>query len=264
MLKRVRLYFKLINICIRSQMQHRASFIMLLIAYFFSTMVDLLGIWVLFDRFKMIKGWTLPEIALIYGVMHMGFSLSEVAARGFDTVGEIIKSGEFDRILLRPCGTILQVATRQFQLLRLGRFFQGLLVLIWACMQLQIAFISWNTSVLILSILGIATLFYGLNVLQGTLSFWSTETLELMNITTYGGLESGQYPMSIYPLGFRYFFTFFIPLALVSYYPIAILAQHESYPLWVACLAPFCGLIFLYFTCKIWHFGVRHYHSTGS
>lgn len=264
MIEKFRLYFRLVNVSFRSQMQHRASFLMLSFAHFISTFVDIIGIWVLFDRFKLVKGWTLPEVALLYGIMHMGFAVAEASARGFDKFSHIVKNGDFDRILLRPCGTMLQVATLDFQMMRIGRFLQGLVVLIWACHTLQLPLISIKTFVILFAIIGTSCLFYGLFVIQAALCFWTTESLEIMNITTYGGVEAGQYPMSIYNSGFRLFFTFIIPLACVAYYPIATVLQHETIPLWLGMIAPLSGLLFLMFSCKLWEFGVSRYHSTGS
>lgn len=264
MLDSISLYFKLVGICFKSQMQHRASFIMLALAHFLSTFVDILGIWVLFDRFKVLQGWTLSEMALIYGIIHMGFASAEAIARGFDTFSQLVKMGDFDRILLRPLGTIFQVATRDVQLMRIGRFLQGFVVLLWGFSELQLSFFSLHLLVIFLSILGATCLFYGLFVFQATLSFWTTETLEIMNITTYGGVETGQYPMSIYPVPFRLFFTFIIPLSCVAFYPIATLLGHESIPLGFALLFPLAGACFLYVAFQLWKVGVNHYQSTGS
>ncbi len=264
MLKSIRLYFKLVQVSFKSQMQHRASFLMLTAAHFLSTFVEIFGIWVLFDRFKTIQGWTLEELALIYGIMHMGFAASEALARGFDTFYQLVKQGDFDRLLLRPLSTVFQVATREIQMMRLGRFLQGLIVLIWAFRALHLSLFSWHMSTIILAIIGTTCLFYGLFVLQATLSFWTIESLELMNIVTYGGVESGQYPMSIYPSSFRLFFTFIIPLACVAYYPIATLLKHEALPIWLGALLPLCGVVFLLVACQLWKVGVHHYHSTGS
>src|SRR5207237_563619 len=116
----------------------------------------------------------------------------------------------------------------------------------------------------LLAILGTAAVFYGLFIAQATLTLWTTETLELMNITTYGGLEVGQYPMSIYKPVLRGFFTFIIPLACVAYYPIATTLNHEAIPLWIGSLAPLSGLIFLYLSIQLWKLGIRRYNSTGS
>lgn len=264
MIDKLRLFFRLVGISFRSQMQHRASFFMLASTYFLSTFVDIIGIWVLFDRFKMVQGWTLEELAIIYGIMHMGFSIPEAFARGFDNFGQIVKNGDFDRILLRPIGTLFQMASREIQWIRMGRFLQGFAVLLWGCMELQFSLISWHAIVIVFAILGTAGLFYGLFIVQATLTFWTTETLELMNITTFGGLETGQYPISIYNPVLRGFFTFIIPLACVAYYPIATVLRHETIPMWLGTMAPFAGLFFLYLSCQLWKLGVRHYHSTGS
>lgn len=259
---KLKLFFRLIGISFKSQMQHRASFLMLITTYFLSTFVDIIGIWVLFDRFEMVQGWTLQEVAIIYGIMHVGFSIPEAFARGFDNFGLLIKNGDFDRILLRPLGTLYQMASREIQWMRLGRFLQGGLILAWGCMKLP--FTSYHALIIVLAILGTAAVFYGLFILQATLTFWTTETLELMNIATFGGLEVGQYPISIYNPILRGFFTFIIPLACVAYYPIAAALNHETIPMGLATIAPFGGFIFLYFSIKLWKLGVRQYSSTGS
>lgn len=257
------LYWQLVLIALRAQMQYPTSFVMLATAHFFSTFVDILGIWVLFDRFKLIQGWTLPEVGLIYGIIHMGFALAETLARGFDTFSLMVKNGEFDRLLLRPLSTLLQVAACDVQLMRLGGFLQGLIVLLISAWSLQIPIISSIVLLIILSIAGTAALFYGLLIMQAALSFWTIETLELMNITTYGGVETGQYPMSIYKPPLRLFFTFVIPLAFVAYYPVATALLHEPFPLMAGLLFPLAGWLFLALACAFWHYAVRAYQSTG-
>lgn len=259
----LRLYWKLLGVSFRSQMQYRASFFMLALTHFISTFSEIIGIWVLFDRFKMVKGWTLEELALIYGIMQMGFATAEATARGFDKFSELVRNGDFDRVLLRPIGTLVQIASREVQMMRIGRFLQGLFILLWGCSVLKISLFSHHTLTIVLSFIGAACLFNGLFVIQAAISFWTVETLELMNITTYGGLETGQYPMSIYNKGFRLFFTIIIPLACVAYYPIASLI-HGTVPLWLGMLLPLAGILFLCLACQFWKLGVRHYHSTGS
>jgi len=244
-------------------MQYSASFLTLCIAHLFSTSIYFLGVWVLFDRFQMVKGWTVYEVGLIYGIVHIGFGLGESFARGFERFSYMLIQGDFDRVLLRPINPLLQIAAHDIQLLRLSRCIQGAFILGWSASHFSFAFISIQTLVIIFSIIGTTCLFYGLLVIQAALSFWTTETLEIMNITTYGGLQTGQYPMSFYNRSFRLIFTFVIPLSCVAYYPIAALLQRESIPIWAASIAPVTGLIFLYLACQLWHIGSRRYHSTG-
>ena len=125
----LRLYARYIAISIRGQMQYRASFAMLSTGYFLMTGLDFAALWVLFSHFGSIQGWKLPEVALLYGMVNIAFALAEGVARGFDTFGTWVRSGDFDRILLRPRSSVLQLMGQEFHLLRIGRFLQALAVL---------------------------------------------------------------------------------------------------------------------------------------
>lgn len=267
MLDDLALYGRYISISFRGQMQYRASFIMLSLGQFTMTGLEFLGIWVLFERFQRIEGWTLQEVALFYGIINMAFALTDATSRGFDAFAEYVKAGEFDRILLRPRSTVLQLAGQELTLRRIGRFSQGFLVFLWASNALAIDWTAAKLLLLALTILGGACLFYGLIVLQATLCFWTTESLEIMNTVTYGGVETAQYPLEIYRTWFRRFFTFIIPLACVSYYPTLGLldrADPLGSPATLHWVAPLVGFFFFALCLQVWKFGVRHYRSTGS
>ena len=252
------------GVSIRSQMQHRASFFMETVANFFASMTDILGIWILVDRFQVIQGWTLKELAIIYGIIHIGFAIGEATARSFEKFSRMIIKGDFDRLLLRPLGTLFQVASSHVQVLKAGRLLQGAIVLCWGFYELNFSLFSFHTLVILLCILGTICLFYGLFIVQATFAFWTTDTLQLMHIVTYGGRETGQFPFTIFPFGFRLFFTCVIPIATVAYYPVATLLAHESLPFWIALLAPLSGIVFLFLSTQFWKLGVRRYHSTGN
>jgi ABC-2 type transport system permease protein len=84
-----------------------------------------------------------------------------------------------------------------------------------------------------------------------------------MNTVTYGGVETAQYPMSIYRTMFRRFFTFVVPLACVTYFPLRDAIDPSGFSL-IGMLAPWVGPIFFGLTMGIWKLGLRHYTSTGS
>jgi len=261
------LYLRLLGASIRSQMQYRASFVMLSIGHFLGTGVEFLALWALFDRFGTLRGWTLAEVAFFYGAVNVAFASSESLARSFDTFGDLIRSGEFDRILLRPRSSALQVAGREAQLMRIGRFAQGAIVLLWAAAALGVRWTAPRVALLVASLVGGTCLFIGLLVLQATMAFWTTETLEIWNTVTYGGVETAQFPISIYRPWFRAVFTFIVPLAAVTYYPsLPILGRADALgsPVWFQCLSPLIGVGFLILALQVWRLGVRHYHSTGS
>lgn len=266
MLDDARLYLRYVTISVKSQMQYRGSFIMSSLGHFLVTGIEFVAILVLFTRFGSIRGWSLPEVALCYGIVNIAFAISDAISRGFDLFGLMVKSGDFDRLLLRPRSTALQVAGQELTMRRIGRFAQGLLVLLWSAHALDVAWSPAKVALTAAAVLGGASLFAGLFVLQATLAFWTTESLEIVNTVTYGGVETAQFPLSIYRPWFRRFFTAVVPLATVSYFPaLAILERTASgVPALLQWTAPAFGFAFLLIALHIWKFGVRHYCSTGS
>ncbi len=261
------LYLRYAGVSVRGQMQYRASFFMMAFGNLLLTGIDFLAIWALIDRFGSIRGWRLQEVALLYGMVNVAFALSEAFARGFDVFPNMVRSGDFDRILLRPRSAALQVVGQELQVFRIGRFSQGLAVLLWGAWSLHVVWTVPKVLLCTASILGGACLFSGLFVLQATLAFWTTSTLEIINTVTYGGVETAQYPLSVYRPWFRQFFTYVVPLACINYLPAhAILERPDPLgsPVWLHYGAPAFGFLFLLVTLQIWEFGVRHYRSTGS
>jgi ABC-2 type transport system permease protein len=258
------LYKHYIGISMRAQMQYRASFLMMVVGFFLTTAIEFFGIWALFARFGNLRGWTLPEIALFYGVTHLAFAFAEMFGRGFDTFPNLVKTGDFDRLLLRPRSTILQVIGGEISLMRVGRILQAFPILLWGMHATGTVWSVGKAALLVGAIAGGAALFVGLFIMQAALSFWTIEALEIANILTHGGTETGQYPLDIYRAWFRAFFTFVVPLACANVLPLKVILQRPDALPVVGALSPLLGLLFLALALLAWRQGVRHYHSTGS
>jgi ABC-2 type transport system permease protein len=261
------LYCKYAAISIRGQMQYRASSIMASLGHLIQVGTEFLSVWALFDRFGNLQGWSLAEVSLFYGMINIAFSISEAAVHGFDTFPSMVKNGGFDRFLVRPRSTAVQVASREFQLVRVGRLAMGLVVLTIGAASLGQSWTLERLVIVLGAIAGGAFLFSGLAVLQATAAFWTTEGLEIAYTVTAGGVETARYPLALYRPWFRRFFTWVVPLAAVSYYPaMAILSRPDPLgsPPWFQKLAPLIGVAFFVISLQVWKIGVRHYRSTGS
>ena len=263
----LQLYGQYIALSFRSQMQYRASFAMMSIAYFAGTGIEFVGIWSLFDRFTLLRTWSLPEVALFYGMVTMAMSLTKTVSYGYDRFEDMVKSGDFDRLLLRPRSTALQLLSQRLQVARIGHFGQAFCVLLWACWELDIVWSPARLFLLAAAIVGGAGVFKGLFILRATMCFWTTEGLEITSALSYGGVETARYPLNIYRQWFRRLFTYVVPLAFISYYPaLAILERPDPLgsSLYFQWAAPLVGFAFLALSLVVWGWGVRHYRSTGS
>ena len=261
------LYINYVAISLRGQMQYRVSFILGTLGQLLGTGVEFVGILALFERFESLSQWSLAEVAFFYGLVNVAFAFTDTLSRGFDHVGDLVRTGEFDRMLLRPRSTVLQLIGQEFTLKRFGRFLQGGAVLVWSTLYLDIAWSPWVLALTATTVFCGACFFLGLFINIGTLSFWTTETLELMNVLTYGGIEASKYPLAIYRPWFRRFFTMVIPMGCVTYFPVlAILGRADPLGTSLAFqyAAPLFGLLYFILSLLIWRLGLRHYRSTGS
>jgi ABC-2 type transport system permease protein len=259
------LYFKYLRMLFKAQMQYRASFLLLSIGQCVAPLTVFAGLYILFQRFGQIQGWSFYEVALTFGVIHMAFSISECFARGFDSFSVLVGGGDFDRLLVRPRGTVVQVMGSRFEFTRIGRLAQGTIVLVWAIAGLDIVWTAPKLATLALMVTSGVFIFTGIFILAATLCFWTIQGLEVANIFTDGGREMAQYPLNIYEKWATRFFTFVIPFGCVNYYPLLyVLDRTNSGPDIAYMLAPLAGIAFIIPCLLVWRFGVRHYRSTGS
>src|SRR3712207_3333807 len=109
----------------RGDLQYRASFVLQLIGNFGLYMLSFAGIFILFGHFETMAGWEVGEIAFLYGLSGTAFGVAHLLAAGFSTFDRLLVRGDFDRLLVRPVGTLPQVLATDVQLRRLGDVLQG-------------------------------------------------------------------------------------------------------------------------------------------
>lgn len=262
----LQLYGRYVVVGYRAMMLYPGAFVLRAIAQFTITLIEFASVWAMFSRFRHVQGWSFAEVALFYAIASIAFAIGDGLSRGFDNVGPLfIKTGNFDRLLLRPRSTALQVTAQEFPLNSLGRLVQGFVALGVAVTLLKP---HWGVSealLLLWAVLGGGSLFYALKTFEGTLAFWTTEGLEVANTLTYGGEAAAQYPLDIYARWFRRFLLYVVPIGCSLYLPVALALGHDSgVPPLLAALAPVTGFAFLAVALWVWGFGLRHYGSTGS
>ncbi len=264
----LRLYARYVGVSFRAQMQYRMSFLLNAVGQFLITVIEVAAIWALFDRFGNLPNWTLAEVCLFYGTVNISFALSDAVTPGFDYFGpQYIKTGNLDRLLLRPRSVVLQLFGHELALRRVGRLLQGLAVFAYGVWQVPIDWHLLNVALFLFALAGGVALFVGLMIFQATLAVWTVESLEVMNTMTYGGVQTAQYPFNIYEGWFRKLFTLVVPLASVAYFPIVAL-MGKADPLGTNYLFQVCSpafaFLFLFASLAAFRFGLTRYQSTGS
>ena len=103
-----KLYLHYVSINVRCMMEYKTSFLLTAIGQFLVSFNVFLGIFFMFQRFSTVEGFTYSEVLLCFSIILLEFALAEMVARGFDTFSGMVRSGDFDRILVRPQSEIIQ------------------------------------------------------------------------------------------------------------------------------------------------------------
>ena len=293
----VHIYFILIASRVRSQMQYKVSFVADLLGNMIGTGVDFAALALIFGHVRAVAGWDLAEVAILYGLTTLSFACAELIGAGFDEFPKFVRQGRFDTLMVRPVGVFSQVLANDFVLKRLGRLAQGLAVMVVAIEAKGLHLAPWQWAVMVGAVACGTLCYMALFMVQAASCFWTVESLEAFNLLTYGGSEMITWPVDIYPVWLRRFFTFVVPLVFINYLParlilgkgagvagggltgagsvataaaatptIATAATTTATTLapWTGWLAPLVGVVVFLLARRVWDFGVRHYQSTGS
>ena len=252
---------------LRSQLQYRASFITQIIANGLVGLSEFAVILIFFRHVDEIGGWRIGEIAILYGIATISFGIGHFVASGLPRFSEQLIRGDFDQILTRPVSAFVQVMGSDIQLRRLGTIIQGAAAL---AVGLTLTDVPWDLARFVVLpgiVLGIVVLYTALFALEATVSFWTTQGIEAVNIATYGGNTVAAYPIDIFAAWLKRLFLFVVPLAFAVHIPMAWLLGKPTplgLPAWVGLLSAPVLLLFCLAIGWLWHLGVRRYRSTGS
>jgi ABC-2 type transport system permease protein len=261
------LYLRLVTARVRSQLQYRLSFFLDFTGAVLVGFLDFAAILIIFHNVPQLGGWSVAEVGLLYAISGIAFALTDMAIGHLPIfLPEQIRTGNFDVLLVRPRGTLLQVLTADFQLRRLGKAAQAGAVLVYALGRLEIDWTVGRALMLPLTIVSAAFILGGVWIIAQCIVFWAVDSGETANAFTYGGQFFTQYPITVYERWLRQLFAFVIPMAFISYFPaLYIIGKRDPLgaPHWLRFSAPVVAVLVCVVARIVWRFALRHYRSAG-
>ncbi|MFJ7997302.1 ABC transporter permease [Streptomyces sp. NPDC096310] len=263
----LRAYGLIVAMWVRSTMTYRASFVMTAFGNFAATAFDFVAILLMFTHVDALGGYTLPEVAFLYGTAGTAFGLADLLLGSMERVGRRVRDGTLDTLLVRPVPVLAQVAADRFALRRLGRIAQGLLVLGYALLAVDIDWTVVRVLMVPLMLVSGAAIFASVFVAGAAFQFWAQDAAQVQNSFTYGGTTLLQYPPTVFAKDLVRGVTFVVPLAFVNWLPALYVLGRED-PLGLPDAAAFLSPVVACGCCALaglaWRAGLRAYRSTGS
>jgi ABC-2 type transport system permease protein len=260
-------YWMLVMMWIRSSLAYPASFAVMLVSGALITVIDFVAVVLMFSHIKSFGGFNLGEMAVLYGTASMTLGFADLITGSIERIGERIRTGELDIWLIRPVPALLQAATDNFALRRIGRPLQAGFVLVLGLRSLDLDWTVAKGIVLVLSVVTGSVIFGAIFVLGAAFQFVSIDSAQLANSFTYGGQQLTQYPLPVFGREIVRAVTFVVPLAFVNYYPVLFVLGKPTplgLPSWIGLLAPAVAVMMTALASLAWRGGLRRYRSTGS
>ena len=260
-------YRRLLGARFRADLQYRTSLLLLVGAQVLVTTTELASIAVIFGEVDALAGWTLTEVALLYGLSSLAFGLSDLFFSQTQLASRHIKAGTFDLFLIRPVGALTQLSAMEFSLRRLGRCVQPAVVLVVALSRVDVDWTLLDVLLVPVALASGVAIYSAIWVLTSAVAFWTVETQEVANAFTYGGNTLNAYPIDLFASSLRRIVVFLVPLAFVAYLPATeLLAKPLPFglPSGTGWAAPVVASLLAGAAAATWRLAVRHYRSTGS
>jgi ABC-2 type transport system permease protein len=184
-----------------------------------------------------------------------------------DKLGQLVRTGTLDALLLRPLSVMTQICVSDFALRRLGKVGTALAVLGYVLATTDISWTPLRVGVLLITPLTGLVLLGAIWVAASATTFWLVEGGELPNTVTYGSGMFTSYPVSIFSGWLLRLMAFVVPGAFVAYYPaLAILGKPDplGLPPALQYSAPLVAVFAAGVAALVWRAGLRHYVGTGS
>lgn len=256
------LYWNYFLMTLKSQIQYKVSFLLNVLGQFLTAFTSFWGIKFIFVRINGIDDFAYGQVLLCFAVIMMSFSVGEMIGGGLAVFPNLLREGEFDRILVRPRSVTLQLIVPNMDFSRLGLLIQAVIVL---CIAVPVSGVEWTVGkavVFVLMIVCGSVIFFCLFLMIAAAAFFTIGSLDFLNIFTYGMRQFGKYPFSVYGKTALRFLTFVVPLALIQYYPLLYLLDRKDRLAYM--VSPILALLFLLPSYLLYRVGLRNYKSTGS
>ncbi|MGG6297346.1 ABC transporter permease [Leptolyngbya sp. AN02str] len=245
---------------IAAELEYRINFVVAALSSLGSLSGSLFGLFLFYRTNYTFDGWSWDEALVVLGVFTMlqGFAATFLSPN-LNQIVKQVQEGTLDFVLLKPISSQFWLSARTISPWGFPDLLFGAIVLGYAGSRLDIPWYAYFAGAVPLAF-GLISL-YSLWFMLGATSIWFVKIYNVTEVLR-GLIEAGRFPMVAYPVAYRFFFTFIVPVAFLTSIPAETLLGRTELT-WIIAAA---GLaIALFFVSRtFWNFALRFYTSASS
>lgn len=258
------IYWLMVRNSLIREMSFKANFLLWMVVELLWFLGQIVFIEVLFSYVDVIGDWTKWEVVLLVGTHQLTSQIFQAFFyENLASIPELIRTGRLDLMLTLPVDAQFAVSTRRFGLDNIVNAWVGIAIVTVALVKLGIVPAPWQVGLYAAAVLVGVGIHYAVFLALATLAFWIVRAQGI--IYGYFNLFNiGRYPEVVFKGGFRFFFSYVIPVILVANVPARILTGASPAPgLAFAHLAAVTVAVFIA-TRLFWLLALRRYASASS
>ncbi len=258
-----RLYRVLIKQFFKTLLQSKVDFLMGLFGFFFTQVLGIAFLYLIFDKIPNLNGWTLSQLIFIYGFAQIPRGIDHLFTDNIWLVAwRMVVNGDFDRYMLRPMNVFFQIICEKLQPDAVGELLIGTILIIMSLSKGIVIVDGMHIVMFIVSVIAGAVIYTSIKLLFASLSFWIKRSGPFLQVA-YEMADFAKYPVEIYSKPIQFILTFVIPFAFVAYFPASYFLIQKSAltTVGIECLIAVILSILAYSIFKI---GISKYESAGN
>lgn len=263
----VRAYALLVRVAFREAAQYRTSLALRSLTEAAATVLDLAAIGIIFAHLPALDGFSLAEVAFLYGTSALAFALAEAFLGPIDRLGWHIREGRFDVVLIRPVSALVQTATLAFSPQRVARAVQPAVIVLVSCLAVPVHWTPDRVLLVPAMVLCGTVLASSAFVTTAAVLFVAPDASVAVAASTQGSALAARYPMTVYGHHVALLLTVVLPIGFVSWLPaLHVLSRPDplGLPTALRFASPLVAAAGMAVAAFSWRAGVRRYRSTGS
>ncbi|WP_420179094.1 ABC transporter permease [Paenarthrobacter sp. TA1.8] len=256
----------LVSARLRSQLAYRGSFLSDVAGQVLLGLTEFVELYAIVHNVSTFGGMTLAQTLLVFGLASVSFALGDLLMGETDSMSETIRSGKLEVLLVRPLPVLLQLATSDFQLRRVGRLIFAVAALVAALLLTEVDWDPAKVTLALITPLAGAAIFCALFLGAGAMQFWILDGRQFANAFTYGGRYVASMPGAALFFPIQIFFTFVIPATLVAYAPSLVILDLDGpagIPAWTGWLGLPAALVLSGLMLLLWRAAIKKYTGAG-
>ena len=260
----MRLYRVLITQFLKTVMQSKADFLMGLFGFFFTQIVGIAFLYLVFRQIPSLQGWTLDQLIFIYGFAQIPRGIDHLFTDNIWMIAwRFVVNGKFDQYMLRPMNLFLQVIFEKLQPDALGELLVGTILIVISLGNGVVIMDVPHILMFMVSIFAGAIIYTAIKLLFASFAFWIKVSGPVL-YTAYQFADFAKYPSEIYAQGVRFIITWVIPFAFVAYLPASYFLKTGVSAFSTIGIECILAVVFFAIAYAVFTWGTRAYESAGN